>query len=165
MTSTNICSDAYELDWLEYLFQATNFPAAFSFTGDGPAAGKLCLFKSDPRSIAVQVLPAIGGFGSLEPSTSEYLNYARLSVTRNGTEWTTATSTGTTTVTKATNDAVFATAGAASSVVITWLGYAIAGNGLAGDTLLYAWELVNPLTVTSGIAPRVNVGDLVHGNQ
>lgn len=165
MTSTNICSDAYELDWFEYIFQKTNFPAAFSFTGDGPTVGKLCLFKSDPRSLTTN-MPVIGAGGSLEPTTSEYLNYARLSVTRNGTEWTTATSTGTTTVTKATNDAVFATAGAASSVVITWAGFAIeTSSGLGIHYLLYAWELVNPLTVTSGIAPRINVGDLTCGHQ
>jgi hypothetical protein len=162
MPTSNIKSDAYELDWLEYLFQATNFPAAFSFTGNGPAAVKLCLFKSDPRTIQGSALPAIDGIGSVEPTSGEYLNYARLSITRNTTEWTTATAAGASTVKKATSDAVFATAGGGSNVSITYVGVAIAKQDGSGDCLLYAWQLDTPITVTAGIAPRIGVNDLVH---
>lgn len=162
MATSNIKSDAYELDWLEYLFQATSFPAAFSHTANGPASAKMCLFKSDPRSIQGSALPVIDGVGSVEPSSTEYASYARLAVTRNSTEWTTATATGTSTAKKATNDLVFATAGGGSNVSITWVGLAIAKQDGSGDCLLYAWQLDTPLTVTSGIAPRISINDLVH---
>lgn len=169
MPSTNIASDAFELDLLEWIFHGFVPQNPWGMVNDdGPSNLKLVLLKGDARSLT-GLMPAIGGVGSLEPTAAEYQGYARLGVTRNATEWTCATAAGVSTATKATNDAVFATAGGASTgCVCTHIGVALAEsvyNGAGGDHLLYCWQLDNPITVSAGIAPRINVGDLVHGEE
>lgn len=165
MVTANIASDAFELDVLKYVFQAMLSPFGGLISSDGPAQLKLVLLKGDARALA-GVMPAIGGVGSLEPTAAEYQGYARLGVNRTAAEWTCATAAGVSTATKATNDAVFATAGGASTgCTITHVGVAMAEsayNGAGGDFLLYCWALDNPISVSAGIAPRINVGDLVH---
>lgn len=166
MVTANIAHDAFELGLLQWIFNHFTGSSAWGMiTSDGPSNLKLVLLKGDARSLT-GVMPAIGGVGSLEPTSAEYQSYARLAVPRTAAEWACATLASVSMAAKATNDAVFATAGGASTgCLITHVGVALeasAYNGATGDFLIYCWELDNPISVSAGIAPRINVGDLVH---
>lgn len=166
MVTADISHDAFELGLLQWIFNGFVGTTCWGMiTHDGPSQLKLVLLKGDARSLT-GVMPAIGGVGSLEPTAAEYQSYARLGVNRTVAEWVCATLASVSTATKATNDAVFATAGGASTgCTITHVGVALEEsvyNGAAGDYLIYCWALDNPISVSAGIAPRINVGDLVH---
>ena len=165
MTSSGCMQDWYEDAWLDYIFKKSPILlAGGTMTEDGPASCKLVLFTDTLANVVAahtSTMPAIDGVGSKEPTSAQYPGYARLSVTRNGTEWS-VTGTAPTIATKATNDAVFATSGAGSGCTILTCGLAMARKDATGDVLLYAWDLLNDITVSNGIAPRINAGALVH---
>lgn len=145
MSKTN----TFEADNLKLVFQAIPIANLADNAASSPATALyISLHTSDPGEA-----PALG------QSTSEtaYTNYARVSVSRDATEWTVTTDgSGVTEVTNA-FEISFPQCGATGSTVTHFsVGTAASGAG----KVLYKGQLNSPLVVSNGITPKFAAGTL-----
>lgn len=136
-------SNVFENDWMLLLFNAT----AIANIADNASSGALTnlyvgLHTGDP-----------GEAGNQQSSEANYGAYARVAVARSGAGWTVSNN-------QASNAGIVTFAEAISGTnTISHVSVGTAASG-AGK-ILYSGPLDTPLSVTTGIQPRFQAGELI----